>query len=99
MKNWREQAKALFFIEKLKITEIANKTGVSRKSISRYIHSLCGYAEEMEKRNNDSELKRREYKRNWDRKNRPDRYRVINGETMQREHDVAAMILSREKYH
>lgn len=99
MENWKEQAKALFFIEKLKITEIAQKTGVSRKSVSRYIRSLSGYAEEAEKRSKDSELKRREYKRNWDRKNRPNRYSVINGETIQREHDTAAMILSREKYH
>ena len=52
-----------------------------------------------EKRSKDSELRRMEYKRNWDRKNRPNRYSVINGETIQREHDTAAMILSREKYH
>ena len=30
-------------------------------------------------------------------KNRPNRYSVIDGDTIRREHDVAAAILSREK--
>lgn len=98
MENWKEQAKALFFIEKLKIGEISEITGISRKSVSRYIHSLSGYAEEAERRSKDSASKRKEYKRSWDRKNGPNRYSVIDGDTIRREHDVAAAILSREKY-
>lgn len=99
MKGWKERAKALFFIEKMKINEIAHITGISRKSISKYIHSLPEYEKEAEARSKDSEAKRKEYKRNWDRKNRPNRYSVINGETIRREHDMAAAILSREKYY
>ena len=99
MKEWKEQAKALFFVEKMKIGEIADITGISRKSISKYIHSLPEYEAEAEARSQSSETKRKEYKRNWDRKNRPNRYSVVNGETIRREHDMAAAILSREKYY
>lgn len=99
MTNWKEQAKALFFIDKLKITEIAEKTGISRKSISKYIHSLPEFEDEAAIRSKDSEVKRAEYKRNWDKKNRPNRYSVINADTLRREHDMAAAILSKEKYH
>ena len=99
MREWKERARALFFVEKLKISEIAKMTGVSRKSVSKYIRSLPEYADEAQRRGKNAEQRRREYKRNWDRKNRPNRYSVVNGETIRREHDVAAMILSREKYY
>lgn len=99
LKHWKEQTKALFFIEKLNITEISNITGVNRKSISKYLKSIKGYTDEIERRKNENLDKRKEYKRNWDRKNRPNRYSVVNGETIRREHDIAAAILSREKYH
>ena len=97
-KSWKEQAKALFFIEKLKIGEISEITGISRKSVSKYIHSLKEYQNEAERRSKDSVSKRKEYERRWDRKNRPNRYSVVDGDTIRREHDVAAAILSREKY-
>ena len=99
MREWKERARALFFIEKLKIGEIAKMTGVSRKSVSKYIRSLPEYADEAQRRGKNAVQRRTEYKPNWHRKNRPNRYSVVNGETIRREHDVAAMILSREKYY
>ena len=52
---------------------------------------------EKEKRKIAGRAKRKEYKRQWDRDNRS-KSDTVTAESMRREHDVAAMILSHEKY-
>ena len=94
--TWQEQAKALFFIEKKTIKEIHNEIGKSEKSIGTYLKTLSKYAQEKERRKEENQKKRKAYKREWDRVNR--RYCMVNGESIKREHTIAAIILREEKY-
>lgn len=96
--NWREAAKRLFFDAQKNIKEISAITDISRKSISDYLRTLPGYAAERQRRKTETAQKRKDYQREWDRTHRQARYTVINGETIRMEHDMAARILSREKY-
>ncbi|MEY8322216.1 hypothetical protein AAK894_14280 [Lachnospiraceae bacterium 46-61] len=95
---WQEQAKALFFMEKKSIQEISKIILKSKKSIYSYFKKLPEYKQEKENRKISNGKKRKEYQRQWDRQNRSDRYTNINEESMKREHDIAAMILSRERH-
>lgn len=97
MKEWQRQAEALFFIDRLGICEIAEIVHKSRETVSRYITACDGYADEMTARKKWSTENRKEYQRQWDRENRH-RYNNIGGETMKREHEIAVMILSHEKF-
>ena len=98
-KNWKPEAERLFFIERKKIGEIAALIGVSRRSVSGYLHNHPGFAADRADRKKDQEEHRREYQREWDRSHRlytgagP-----VTADTMRQEHDVAVLILSREKY-
>lgn len=99
MNNWKERAEVLFFKDKLNINRISEKLGVSRKSISKYLGSREGYQEERENRKQLNSEKRREYKREWDRKNRNTLPRNITADDLKRDHETAVKILSAEKYH
>ena len=95
---WQERVKALFFMEKKSIREISIMLLKSEKSIYSYLKKLPEYKQEKEKRKKANSQKRKEYQKQWDRQNRTERYHCINGESMKREHDVAARILSRERH-
>ena len=95
---WQERAKALFFMEQKSIKEISKMILKSEKSIRHYFKKIPEYKEEKEKRKKANRQKRKEYQKQWDRENRADRYHCINGESLKREHDVAAMILSAERH-
>lgn len=94
--DWKTKAARLFFEQGKSLADIAELTGVSRKTLSFYLQSLPGYVAERKRRKEENRRRRKEYQRDWDRKNR--RYSMVNAETMRREHDTAALILSREKY-
>ncbi len=94
---WREKAKELYLESGMKVGEIAAYLEISRQSVSGYLKTLPEYGAERERRKSAGALLRKEYKR---KKNQE--YRVqcaVTGETLRREHDVAALILSREKYY
>lgn len=95
---WQEQAKALFFMEKKSIREISIMLLKSEKSIYRYLKKLPEYKQEKEKRKKTNRQKRKAYQKQWDRQNRAERYTNISRESIRREHDVAAMILSAERH-
>lgn len=96
--GWKKDAADCFFQSHMSIEDIAAYTGVSRQSISAHLKTLPGFLEEKERRKNVNREKRLQYKRE---KNREYRASVgeITPETIRREHDVAALILSREIYH
>jgi len=96
--KWQERAKALFFMEKKSIREISTIILKSERSVYSYFKNLPEYKKEKEKRKNTNKQKRKKYQRQWDRQNRGDRYTSISRESLKREHDVAAMILSAERY-
>ena len=93
--NWQDRANALFFVKKMSIVEISKRIGISRKSISNYLKLQSDYNKEKDNRKLINCLKRKEYKKEWDRNNR---YSVVNDRTLRHEHDLAAYILSRERH-
>ena len=97
MKDWKDKAYEMFFNDGLEINEIAILLEKSRRSIQCYLSTCEAYEHEKERRKIAGKIKRKEYKRQWDRDNRH-RYDAVSAESIRREHDVAAMILSHEKY-
>lgn len=88
-----------FFDGGKSIGEIEKELQVSRKSLSGFLRGCPGYQKEREKRKQEHADRRREYKREWDRQHRPFSAGAVTGETLRREHDLAAIELSRERYH
>ncbi len=100
MPDWKMRAKALFLIDKLNILQISEIVGKSRKSVGEYLSSIPECQEEKIKRKTFNKEKRREYQREWDRKHRRNTISgKVTAETLRREHELAVMELSREKYH
>lgn len=95
--GWKKEAEECFFGKHLSIKKIADRTGISRQSISGHLKQQPGYKEERERRKKANAEARREYKRDKNREYRA--MGAVTSETIRREHDVAAFILSREKYH
>lgn len=97
MRDWRLAAREKFFHGHESIEEIARETQITRQSISAYLKKLPGYRQERERRKAENMVARKDYKRQKNREYRA--MGAITAETIRREHDVAALILSREKYH
>lgn len=98
MAGWKEQAAALFFDGKKNINQISDELHVSRQSVSGHLKTLPGYEEEKEARKIANRARRREYKREKNRQYREEYRSRVTAETMRREHDIAVMLLSHEKY-
>lgn len=101
MEEWKKEAENYYFRHHLKTGEIAELTGISRQSVSAYLKGCPGYGKEKERRRAENRTRRREYKAQKQREYREEASVAmkITGETLRREHDIAAMILSREKYY
>lgn len=99
--NWKEKARE-YYQDGLSFTDIEALLDVSRKSISTYIKSLPEYDQVRAAREKVSAAKRRSYKTEKQRQYRkqasPGIY-AVTGETIRREHELAVMELSRERYH
>ncbi len=95
--SWRAKAKQLYLESGMKVGDIAVYLEISRQSVSAYLKTLSEYDEERQRRKNAGTSRRKEYKR---KKNQEYRMQnAVTGESLRREHDVAALILSREKYY
>lgn len=93
--DWKKEAEKMYFNGST-VNDIAAETGKSRQSVSGYLKTLPGFMAEKNRRKQENGEKRKEYKRLKNRK-----YRIqmsVTAETMKREHDIAAMILSHERY-
>lgn len=99
--SWKQKAEE-YYQDGLSFTDIEALLEVSRKSISSYIKSLPEYDQIRETRQKNRGKRRREYKTEKQRQYRqqvsPGIY-AVTGETIRREHELAVMELSREKYH
>lgn len=100
MSDWKEAAAEYFFHEKKSINDIAEATGISRQSVSSYLNQYPGYHEERSLRKQRNAEKRRHYKRNKNKEYRSNAAvsMAVTKETLKHEHDVAAAILSAERY-
>lgn len=93
--EWKEQAAGMYFGGR-SINDISEETGKSRQAVSGYIKTLPGFEEEKERRKKANQDKRKEYKRM---KNREYRIQMdVTADTIKQEHDIAAMLLSHERY-
>lgn len=99
MDDWKSRAATLFFMDKLTVSQVADVVNVSRKSVGEHLKSLPDYESEKEARKLQNALKRKEYKREWDRHHRNTISTKIDGDTLRRDHEQAVIELSREKYH
>lgn len=98
--DWRKKARE-YYQDGLKIVDIEALLGISRKSISVYLKSLEDYGKIKEMRKKESDKKRRAYKTDKQkayRKQLSGAY-AVTGESMRREHELAVLELSRERYH
>ena len=99
MDTWKKKTEKLFFEEKKSIKEIAELTGISRQSISGHLKLHPDYQKERAERKARNAANRKEYKREKNRQYREDYKNTVTAETMKREHELAVMLLSHEKYH
>lgn len=97
--GWKEEAFRMFFKDGAAVGNIAVATGVSRQSLSAFLKQQPGYKTEKQRRKETSAIRRREYKAEKNREYRSAARDEVTAETMKREHDMAAAILSREKYY
>ncbi|MDD3137703.1 MAG: hypothetical protein PHX08_01860 [Lachnospiraceae bacterium] len=98
MTGWKEQAKHLFFDLNYTIIQVADEIKISRQTVSGFLKTLPEYEDEIRTRKEKSKNNRKEYKKEKNREYRCQRSAVTQ-ETMRREHEVAVMILSHEKYY
>lgn len=100
-RNWGDEAERLFFICDKTIVEIAEELSLSRKAVGGYLKTCAAFSAEKERRKRKNAAGRREYKREWDRTNRRNPFQLGNGEreSLKREHETAAIILSRERFY
>ncbi len=98
--NWKEKA-VKYYHDGLGISDIALLLDVSRQSVSAFLKSQPGYREEKERRKKENARKRRIYKTDKQRSYRAGQGipMLVTAETMKREHELAALELSRERYH
>ena len=97
--NWKERA-ASYYRDGLKITDIAVLLEMSRQSVSAHIKTLPDVKDIKEKRKATAVKARRSYKTEKQRVYRAaDCLMAVTPETMRREHELAVMELSRERYH
>lgn len=97
--KWKAKALA-YYRDGLKISEIATLLEVSRQSVSGYLKSHPDYASIKQKREAESKTRRRAYKTKKQVEYRAQKsYMAVTPETVRREHELAVMELSREKYH
>ena len=95
--DWKEKTARLFFLEGKGIGQIAEETGISRQSVSAYLKSCPGFAEEKERRKTASQMRRSAYKREKNREYREAYSMRVTPDTMRREHEIAVMLLSHER--
>lgn len=99
--GWKKKA-AEYYRDGLSFTDIETLLEVSRKSISSYIRSLPEYGQVCAARKKATAAKRRAYKTEKQRQYRQQGssgIHAVTGETLKREHELAVLELSRERYH
>ncbi|MFG6336329.1 MAG: hypothetical protein K1W20_12830 [Lachnospiraceae bacterium] len=98
--SWQDRAEE-YYRDGLMIVDIEALLGVSRKSISAHLRGLPDYEKIREGRKQEAVRRRRQYKTDKQRAYRlkDSTIYAVTSETVRREHELAVMELSREKYH
>ncbi len=98
--SWQDKAEE-YYKDGLMIVDMEALLGVSRKSISAYLRGLPDYDKIKEERKKTADRRRRQYKTDKQRSYRlkDSTIYTVTPETLRREHELAVMELSRERYH
>lgn len=99
MNDWKKKAVEYYFESHLALNEIAALLEISRQSIAAYLKQHPDYQQEKTRRKQQHAAGRRAYKTQKQREYRAGINMRVTGETLRREHDMAAAILSREKHY
>jgi predicted DNA-binding protein YlxM (UPF0122 family) len=95
-KGWKQEAYEMYYGEHMQINDIASKLKMSRQAVSNHLRSYpTQFNMEKESRKMLNNEKRKESKRAYSRKYRAEN--KINADTIKREHETAARILSYER--
>lgn len=99
-RSWKETA-GKYYRDGLKISDIAILLEVSRQSVSAYLKTMPDYGDIKDSRRRAAAASRREYKTGKQRVYRQmqEGMMAVTAESLRREHELAVMELSREKYH
>lgn len=98
--RWKERA-GEYYRDGLKISEIAALLDVSRQSVSAYLKTMPDYGKMKDFRRREASAARRKYKTEKQRAYRSAKegMMAVTAESLRREHELAVLELSREKYH
>ena len=98
--NWKDKARK-YYQDGLKILDISILLDVSRQSISAYLRAMPDYDEIKKLRKKAAGASRKKYKAEKQRVYRSASAGImaVTAESMRREHELAVVELSREKYH
>ena len=97
--DWKQQAFEMYFGKHMEIVDISKTTGISRQHISKYLQQFTQFRIEKEWRKKQSQIRRHENKKLWDRERRKKlNMSEVDNYSMRREHEEAVRVLSHEKY-
>jgi len=95
-----EKEQILDFTRRISQSNRSGLTVINYEIIFAYLDDAKkAYQEEKEFRKNENQIKRKAYKREKNREYREAYRNRVTADTMKREHDIAVMLLSHEKYH
>lgn len=95
--DYRKKAYEMFFNEHKKIIEIAEILGKNRKTISTFLSTQDGFIEEKDRRKLGNKQIRKEYKADWEKRNRKNTG-TIDAEILKRQHRIDVAVLSADRY-
>ena len=97
MKNWKDKAYELYFIEHKKINEISKLVGKSRQSVSAFLNTK-NIAEEKTRRKEVSKNRQRIKNKEHMKKMRKNKNYIIENALLKRQHIIDVNVLSRERH-
>lgn len=98
--DWRKQAENLYFDNGQTIVQISKQLNVSAVSLSKHFNTLPQYTTEKNRRIEENRANRKMYSKEHKRASRQkSRYNIICSETMRREQELAAIVLSKERFY
>ena len=97
--KWKPEAERLFFSLGKSIVDISAKLHVSRASVTNHLRKLPSFNDERNRRKALNKQNRKLLdKERKQAMRQEERYSKVTGESLAREHNMAAVILSKEKH-
>ncbi|MFT9496365.1 hypothetical protein [Anaerosolibacter sp.] len=94
---WKDQARDLFFLKHMSITDISEIVKRSRQAVGNYLKTIDVYEEEKKWRMKQNKGKRKDYQRHWDRTKRNKGDGLLDQHLLKRQHFIDVGVLSYER--